>query len=186
MISAYNKFAMFILLLIGLTSQQCVGAKYYYNPCRVAFRQCNFRFQTYADIPTVSLSPPYDRAVSPRIISKKHGETIGYVNYTILGVLNSNNIPAEVVNRKNHFPITYLSSNPPLTPIHVKPFPIRYTSGSGIGFQTLTGTQKAALRKRCIRLFFTEYQVLNKDGTVKDNINNVPRYKNKCVVFRTH
>lgn len=170
-------------LFSALDSSQAGGARW--RRCRRAYRQCEFRFKGYSSLPIFKIDGTADVAFTSRIISKHHGEWLGYVNMTDkLGVLNTNNIEPEFILRRRTIPISS-RGHPAFTPTHFKPFPIPHTRGSGVGHQTFHGNQLRVARGKCIRVFFTHYQVLNSDGTVKKNFNDVPRHKNKCVVFRT-
>lgn len=166
-------FALGSVILVSALSNR-VQAATGHSFCLEAAKECRFRFHGAELIPTISMSPPSDRAVSPRIISK---------DSEILGVLNSNNIPAEVLHGSYFRPIDSLPVYPRLTPTHIKPFSILYTPWSGIGFQTLTKSQRSALSGKCIRVFFTQYQILNKYGHVIENVNYAGKYDKKCVVF---
>lgn len=166
-----------IIVLMGSACLMSPSVASYHDSCRHAFRECDFRFDSHKSIPTFSLSGPADKSFSPRIVSKNRKET--------LGVLNSNNITPEVLFSHHFTPITHLHTTEPITPTHIKPFSIHHYPGSGIGHQVLSDSQRQVLSGKCIRVFFSEYQVLNKMGHVVKNLNNVPRFANKCVVFRT-
>lgn len=153
------------------------SAHYHENSCERAFLECDFRFDSYDNIPTFSLAGKADVPFTPLIVSKNA--------YEILGVLNTNHITPEVIFSHALKPITALYSSPPLTPTHIKPLSISYSMGSGLGHQVLSDSQKKALSNQCVRVFFTSYQVLNYQGHVVNNFNHVPRSENKCVVFRT-
>ena len=152
----------------------------YYDYCEQAYKNCDFRFSGYAyGVPEFYIDNyVVDRAFTPKIVSKVPGE--------ILGVLNSNNITPEFIFNYGAKPITHFG-NPNFTPTHFKPFSIKYTKGSGIGHQTFHGNQLHVARGKCVRVYFTSYQLLKYHyGPVKENKNNVPKYKNKCVVFKTY
>lgn len=154
------------------------------DACIRASERCDFSLPSKLILPTVSLDKPFDRAVTGAVRFRRREDKNSHSGeLCTLGVLNANNIPVEVVNRRGFLPLTAISTTPRLSPAHFKPFSIPYGKESGIGYQTLSSDQKSALRGQCIRIFFTSYQVLNSDGTVKENVNNVPRFRNKCVVF---
>lgn len=156
-----------------------IASAYEWNdPCQAASRMCDFRFDSYDTLPTFSLSGKADVPFTTRIISKKGG--------VYLGVLNTNHIATEAISPRGSEPITDLFSVPPLVATHIKPLSIKYTKGSGLGHQVLTSSQKKALEDKCIRVYFSSYQVLNYYGHVVENKNHVPRSQNKCVVFRTN
>lgn len=144
--------------------------------CYQAFQQCEFEFEYTSGIPTFRIGGPENEAFTPRVVSRNDNE--------ILGVLNSNGITPEFIIHRQAFPITLFGSQK-FTPTAFKPFSIPYTSGSGVGRETFHGDQLSVARGQCVRLFFTSYQTLKPNGDVKDNVNNVPRRANKCVVFRT-
>ena len=73
------------------------------------------------------------------------------------------------------------------TPTVFKPFAIELTGGSGIGHEVFQGDQEQVARRRCVRVFFSEYQILvgrSAPFEVVDNVGPVRRDR-KCVVFRT-
>lgn len=145
--------------------------------CFRAFRRCDFRFQGISGLPTFSISGPADRAFTPRVISTRRNQ--------ILGVLNTNDVISEFVFPDGGFsPITNFGSQR-FTPTAFKPFSIPRTTGSGVGHETFQGNQLQVARGRCVRVFFTSYQLLFRNGNVSGNINDVPRSMNSCVVFRT-
>lgn len=162
---------------MALLLASTASAHYHQDECEQAYRECEFRFDSYDNIPTFSLAGKADVPFTTAIVSKNA--------YEILGVLNTNHIAPEVVLSHDYKPITALYASPSLTPTHIKPLSIPYGKGSGLGHQVLTTSQKNALSNQCIRVFFTSYQVLNYHGHVVENANYVPRNKNKCVVFRS-
>lgn len=154
------------------------------DACIRASERCDFFLPSKFILPTVSLDASSNKAVTEAVQFRPRGNKSSHSSRLyILGILNANNIPVEVVNRRGFLPITAINTTPRLNPAHFKPFSIPYGIASGIGYETLTSSQRSALRGQCIRVFFTSYQVLNSDGTVKENVNNVPRFRNKCVVF---
>lgn len=147
--------------------------------CHSAFRECDFRFSGFVNVvPTFSIGGRANTPFTPRIISTVRGEH--------LGVLNTNNIIPEFVFDGATHPITSFGSQR-FTPTHFKPFSIPTAHRfSGVGHQTFQGNQLSVATGKCIRLYFTHYQLLNPTtGVVVGNRNNVPRSENKCVVFRT-
>jgi len=147
------------------------------DACLNAFRRCDFRFQGLNFLPTFNINGPADRSFTPRIVSTRRDE--------ILGVLNTNGITPEFIfNNFQVRPIT-LFGDQRFTPTAFKPFSIPGTSGSGVGHETFQSNQLEVARGMCVRVFFTSYQVLFRNGNVRSNMNNVPRSRNSCVVFRT-
>lgn len=149
-----------------------------YDPCRRAFRQCDWEFAGYpGKIPKFSVHSKPDQPFTPRIVSKNPKEKIG--------ILNTNGITPEFITRKGAVPITKFG-NPYFTPTHFKPFGIDYVMGSGVGHQTFHGNQKKVARGQCVRVFFTNFQKLMHGYPPKVDNVNVDRYDYKCVVFRLH
>lgn len=150
------------------------------DACQRAFEECDFRYEGITRlVPRFSLRGPPDVPFSPRIISIVPGEN--------LGVLNTNGITVEVIFPNGRaFPITRFG-NPRFTPTHIKPLSIPRTTGSGLGHQTFTGDQLRVASGSCGRIFFTQYQLLDRNSNnVVDNVNNIDaRREKKCVVFRT-
>ena len=148
--------------------------------CRDAYYRCDFRFVGPDTLRTFYIGGPPDVAFTPRIISRNSDE--------LLGVLNSNNITPEFINEYGGAtPITSVPAQQPFTPTHFKPYTIKYTPYSGIGHQTFHLDQKDVARSQCVRVWFSEYQILKSvyPLEVKENKNNVPKSLNKCVVFYT-
>lgn len=147
---------------------------------------CDFEFMgSPGKIPTLRLSGDPDVPISTRIVSKDTAVAIG--------VLNTNEIIPEFILGKHVIVNITTMGIPPLTPTHFKPLSIARTIGSGIGHQTWEnlngGNQLAVAIRKCVRIYFTEYQVLSNVPTtgIPNVINNVnvARSANKCVVFRT-
>ena len=148
------------------------------DPCRIAFKRCDWRFKDRFSLQAFDISGPADKAFTPLIVAKNPAIR--------LGVLNTNHIIPEFINDDGSItPITF-EGHPPLTPTHFKPFSIRGTVGSGVGRQSFDGNQKRVASGRCVRIFFSQYQKLGGSHPpfVIDNIN-VKKSDNKCVVFRT-
>lgn len=150
---------------------------YHADFCAAAYRACDFAFEGYPNVPTFDASGKQDTPFTNRIVAR---------NGQVLGVLNTNNIIPEFLFPGGIAkPITYFGSQP-FTPTHFKPFSLGKAKGSGIGHQTYHGDQSRIVRHKCVRVFFSTYQVLKSlyKPSVIANIN-VNRYDNKCVVFRT-
>lgn len=142
------------------------------NVCAEAASKCNFRFAG-SRIAKISLDDRVDTPLTPPIISR--------LGYPYLGILNSN-IEPEVVFDGLLFPISSAPLNPKISKSIFKPFSYQYTSA--MGFENMNDDQKRFLRGFCIRVYFSSYQVLDEQGNVRKNFNNVPKYKKKCVVFK--
>lgn len=156
-----------------------VAASGYSDSCEEAFHTCDFRFEGKNGLPTFPIDGKADKAFTPRIVSTVYHET--------LGVLNTNNIVPEFILGGYNAEITKFGSQK-FTPTAFKPFSIPYTPWSGIGHETFHGDQLKVAKGKCIRVYFTHYQLLSQDKygkyVVKENRNDVPKYENKCVVFR--
>lgn len=154
-----------------------LGSRY---PCEAAYKRCGFRFEGKYSVPTFDISGPNNVAFTPRIVTRKGGQ--------ILGVVNMNTITPEFISRTPPVPITWVG-RPRFTSTAFKPFSIPRTPWSGIGHQNFHGNQLKVASRKCIRVFFSSYQLLSrKPGgglVVVENKNNVPRRARKCVVFRT-
>lgn len=173
-----------IVLLSTLSNASSVRPKPRPDPrpkvdfCLRAFLECRFRFAGFNGLPTFPLFGP-DRAFTTLVVSKDPHER--------LGVLNTNRIvPEFILPHGAAVPITAFG-NPRFTPTHFKPFSIRGTRGSGVGHQTFQGNQFALARHRCVRIFFTQYQLLSNrfPFNVIANINAPFKTSRSCVVFRT-
>lgn len=150
-----------------------------YDPCDKAYESCDFRFKyDYRSVPLYDIWESSDNIFTDRIISKDRNEN--------LGVVNSNGITPEFINDDGSVELITDAGKPNFRPTHFKPFYKKYLGGSGIGYQAFQGNQQKVAAGRCIRVFFSMYQVLNRSGSsiVKKNIN-ADRYDNKCVVFQT-
>lgn len=145
--------------------------------CGDAYDACEFQFSGEIGLSTYDVMQPQDQAFTPQIISKDSSIK--------LAVLNTNGIVPEFIDGLVVQPITDFAS-PRFTPTHFKPFSIPNAQGSGVGHQTYDGDQQSMAKNRCVRVFFTSFQVLDSiTGSVKDNFNDVPKEMNKCVVFRS-
>lgn len=147
------------------------------NTCAAAARLCDFRFKNVQGVPTYSIAGKPDQVFTGEIVSKSGPR---------IGILNTNGIIPEFINTDGTVTLINTVGSPRLTPTHFKPLPFPKSVGSGIGHQTFTGNQFAVSRRRCVRVFFTTFQVLSsgRKPRVINNVN-VDREDNKCVVFRT-
>lgn len=144
--------------------------------CDDAYDKCDFRFAGSTKVEYYKITSS-DMTFTPRIRSKTFG--------MVLGHMNANYKSTEIVFQKRTFPISNFQ-NPPFAPTQFKPYRFKKSSGSAIGAQYMTKSQKMYVNFRCIRVFFSSYQVLRKDQkTVKKNLHYVKNGDNtKCVVFR--
>lgn len=148
------------------------------NPttCQRAFKTCDFRFKGTAGLPTFDIGDASDRAFTPRIVSTVPKET--------LGVLNTNGVIGQFILGRGRVSNITSFGIPKFTPTHFKPYTISKTGGSGIGHETFQGNQLGKARKRCVRVFFTEYQAFDANSNLV-NVDNKTINRKKCVVFRT-
>lgn len=145
--------------------------------CYEAFAKCNFRFKGFSSIPTFNIHVYDNTAFTTQVVSKRQHE--------ILGVLNTNHIVPEFIIGNKALPITQFGSQK-FTPTAFKPFPIPYTYGSGVGRETLHGDQLYIAKGKCVRIFFSNFQILSPyNYNVIDNVYNLSRSANNCVVFKT-
>lgn len=148
--------------------------------CAGAYDACDFKFAGEDAVPTFSVTGKPDKPFTPVIVSRKKGE--------ILGVLNSNNLVPEFILADGTVQeITDAGATPAFQPTHFKPLPIADESGSGIGHQTYHGGQKKVAKGKCVRVYFSSYQVLagSPSPSVVDNIHVDSKSANKCVVFQS-
>lgn len=149
------------------------------DACAAAYDACDFKFMGKDTVPTFKVTGKPDRPFTPKIVSRQQGERIG--------VVNSNNIiPEFIMVDGSTEKITEASTSPKYRPTHFKPFSKNRRTSSGIGHQTYHGDQKEQARKRCIRVYFSSYQLLtgSRPPYVKNNIH-VDQSANKCVVFKS-
>ena len=146
------------------------------DACERAFEKCDFTFLNRDYLSTFDASGPPDVSFTLPITAKER------LNKTV-GVINSNFVPQFIDSKGVAKDITQFGS-PRFTPTHFKTFKLGMQSG--IGHQTYHGRQVFEVLGKCVRVHFSEYQVLDKHGFVTDNVA-VPKRNNKdCVVFRTY
>lgn len=142
--------------------------------CEDAYRRCQFRFKGESGLTKYNIPQFRDKSFTPKIVSKNRRVR--------LASLNTNGIVPEFVDVNTARPITQYGS-PHFTPTHFKPIWMMSERADGIGHQTFHGNQKSVALNRCIRVFFTHFQEFR--GERISNQHNIPREKNKCVVFAT-
>lgn len=149
--------------------------------CSDAERACLLTFKGTSGLQTFSLAATTPNvAFTPPIISKDPKVSIG--------ILNSN-IEGEFIGDDGS--VTLFSDLPvpggqSFSPNFFKTFTIMRTGMSGIGHESLQVGQADVVGDKCVRVFITEWQVLNRRGMVVDNINGVTdKSLNACVVFKT-
>ena len=172
-----NKSIYITAAILALSFRTSLCSSPLPDNCQRAFDDCHFTFiDAGRDVPGFRLRPQ-DQAITSRVVSKNRDE--------FLGVLNTNGIIPEFVQPDGRGIEIINFGMPHFTPTHFKPFFIP-RSGSGVGHQTFIGNQLSVARGKCVRIFFTEYQLLRSfDGDVIRNRNGVPRSENSCVVFLT-
>lgn len=147
--------------------------------CVDEYNKCEFIFMGYHNrVPKFKIGKRPDVAFTGTIVSR---------NDTDIGILNTNGIAVEFLAMKGFQSITKFG-NPRLTPTHFKPFSIKHRHfSSGIGHQTFTGNQLFVSRNKCVRVFFTHYQLVSQahSGNVIGNVNGAMKSDKKCVVFET-
>lgn len=149
------------------------------NPCTRAALACKFEFFGLSGkIPTIRLKSPPDTPLTPRIVSKKRSE--------VLGVLNMNNMAPEFIMGSKSAPNISTFGKPRLVPTQFKPYYIPKYGASGIGFQNFNGNGKTVAAGRCVRVFFTDYQQMDRASQPNMvNFNSVGKKEMRCVVFMT-
>ena len=175
------------LLLLALCTLVAVARAHdtdevFEDECDHAYADCIFRFETSepsTHAPVFSVAGPPDVPFTSRIVSAGSQD---------IGILNTNDVPVEVVNEDGSAtPVTEFG-NPPFSPTHIKPVWIEGTAGSGLAHQSFSGNQRGiATAGACVRIFFTSYQVFRRGGVVR-NVNLSPemaRRRSACVVFRS-
>lgn len=168
-------FALTLPLLVVITNSAVLSGPDE-AACRAAYHKCHFYFGGSTRLMTYTLTEKSDFVFSRRIASKKRGEYIG--------VVNTNGNAVDVLRGGRFAPISRFGGKNPLPAHALKPYNIRRSSGSGIGKQNLKKSQVMALNKKCIRMYFSNYQVLRWGGQVK-SVHSVPRSDEICIVFRT-
>lgn len=170
------------LLLLTLASLQ-VSPTHALDSCRKAYQQCDFRLTATNRLPTYRLRRGTRRPFTGRIRAKSRG--------IIIGITNSNGVSAELITPGGAFRLPKFGS-PRFTSSHFKPMRLgkgnsrsRSKRGSGIGHERLVGVQLLQAQGKCVRVFFTSFQILDHRGRVLRIVQNVRRSARKCVVFRT-
>lgn len=172
-------FAFFVLLLTLSTAQPPRK-----DACERAFDDCVLTFEGTDGLTTFDITARGpDRAFTPNIVAKDPHVNIGVVNSNIEGdfiLRNGKAVPfSKFIPRR--------SGVQPLTPNFFKPFtPAVHGRFSGIGHETPQRGQLRFLKGRCVRVFFTELQIIDPHTyNVVDNLNGIKaRRFNVCVVFR--
>lgn len=147
---------------------------------------CSFGFYGF---PSHKAFPIYlrhtkaDRPLTSKIVSKWDDEKIG--------VVNTNGHAVDVLLPwvyQGSIPLGYLHvGGQMISPTQFKPLPMwGLKFASGIGYETFQREgHKKYLNGACIKISFSEYQVLDQTGTkVVKNVNGVTVGNGKCVVIK--
>eukprot|EP00177_Eucheuma_denticulatum_P005152 GFKZ01009384.1.p1 GENE.GFKZ01009384.1~~GFKZ01009384.1.p1 ORF type:complete len:375 (-),score=27.94 GFKZ01009384.1:399-1523(-) len=149
------------------------------DSCEVANDMCRFAFQGLNVAPAFPVDGPANTPFTPIIISTNTSER--------LGVLNTNRITVEIIeNDGNVIPITALPTMQDFSPTQFKPIVVPNMMASGIGHESFQGDQQDEAKGRCVRVFFTEFQLVQLLPPFHVVANVVAdREDGTCVVFRT-
>ncbi|CAN8063724.1 unnamed protein product [Agarophyton chilense] len=147
--------------------------------CQQAYDRCPFAFARIASVPLFAIDTPPDAPFTPAIVSRDARQR--------LGILNTNGIVPELIADDGAVTaLTSLSAAQPFSISQFKPFPVPNATFSAVGHETFHADQLAMVRNRCVRLFFSQLQLLNVTPPF-DVVENVAamRSDGQCVVFRT-
>eukprot|EP00178_Gracilaria_changii_P000292 TRINITY_DN1035_c1_g1_i1.p1 TRINITY_DN1035_c1_g1~~TRINITY_DN1035_c1_g1_i1.p1 ORF type:complete len:195 (+),score=46.63 TRINITY_DN1035_c1_g1_i1:66-650(+) len=151
--------------------------------CEATFHECVLRFERQFALPTFALHGTDDNvAFTPPLVWPRKQ----------LGIVNSNALIPQFIERARRGGggggavqarnVTQFG----LTPTQFKPLTMGNGSTSGVAHETFQ-THVRVAKRRCVRLFFTSWQIL-RSGVVVDNVNLTPEQavaQSVCVVFRT-
>lgn len=152
--------------------------------CDTAAKECKFKFEgsdnDIAQTFELSATAP-NQPFSSRIVPKDPS--------VYIGIANSNNHEPELIKESDGAitPISQASTGgiQSLSRNLFKPFSAG--KGSAMGHETFQQGQQELIKRRCVRVFITDWQVLDSpNGNVLSNVNNhVNEQDGNCVVFRT-
>lgn len=145
--------------------------------CRDAYKQCKFHFDGLSKITTFPLQEDIHVSFSARITSKKKGESVGHVY--------SKGFVAEVIKASGAVELSQFGGENRVPDNGFNSYALQGVTGSGIQNQALLKSHIMALRHKCIRMYFSSYQILYPNGSVKDTVMNLGLSDKYCVVFRT-
>lgn len=172
--------ALTVILLVVASNGVIVGHRDR-EACNEAYSSCRFKFSSKADLPIISFRNKWDVSLSPKIISKTTTE--------LIGIVHMGNFEAHLISNNGNQAISSLNvlrGNKPDQKVPaqaIKPFYNQEVKGSGLGFQRINYWQRKVLRNHCFRIYFSSYQLVNSDGNVVANFNDLERSDNACVVF---
>lgn len=146
------------------------------DACATAYRKCAFRISGADSVQTFGLPKKPDTPFTPRIISRDADLSVG--------LFNSLNVSAQFINNFGVAKSVSLFGKTKLSPTHFKPFRLGKKAYSGIGRQAFVSGQRKTAKGRCVRVFFAEYQILDEDENVVENVIS-KKDRTACVVFRT-
>ena len=178
---AFTKTVTIFFVFAVLSIVTADGRRRRYDPCEAAFRRCDFQFSR-PGLQTFSIKGPADTAFTPDIVSKDPHKLIGVVNTNIEGEFILRNGRVVPFTKK----IPRGSGVQPFMPTVFKAF-FPSTDGmfSGIGHETFQKGQREFAKDMCVRVFLTEYQVLDRRTKQVIGNENKKRRGHNCVVFRT-
>jgi len=138
----------------------------WYESCLAEALQCDFYFSgSKTSVPAYDLSNTEDNvAFSAKIKSRTVGK---------LGGLNSNGDGNSFIFSTGEESITEYYSK--FAKYQFKP------SGAHLLHETFQGDSQEHAEGKCVKVYFTNWQVLNDEGNVVENVND----GNACAVFRT-
>lgn len=146
--------------------------------CEEAFDACDFTFGNRSSISVFNVPFTSDVNFTDAITFKSTTLRVGIVS-------TGSFIPQFIDAIGSAVNITDVGV-PPFALTALKTYPLRFPySVSGVGHQSLQGTQAIDLKDRCIRVFFQSYQILNAGGNVESNVNLQQISPGACTVFRT-
>lgn len=174
-------FPKLFAALVAFALLSLVSARKF-DHCKSAFRNCDFQIKGRG-LQTFYLPARPDKAFTPDIITKNRRKLIGVVNTNLeIEFVQPN---GDVVRATRKIPKS--SGVQPFTPNVFKSFfPSKGGMFSGIGHETFQKGQLEFAKGMCVRVFLTEYQVLNPHTkAVLSNVNDQKFRGKNCVVFRT-
>lgn len=141
--------------------------------CTTMMKSCDLRMEGYQDTPGVfPIAGIVDRSFTPKFVT-------GNNNGVIIGQCNSGSRVPDFIFKNNAFPITNFGFGP----TDFKPFNVG--NGTGIGHQTFTPAQLTFAKFRCVRVWFSFFQLKFPPTYELVNFERSPPGDTDCVVFRT-
>ena len=168
-----------MFVIVGIFCLTTTGTAKPSRACYKAYHGCEFRFEGSTSIQYYSIDGKPDMSFTPRIIAKDGS--------ILTGIFNTNGREPEFINRDGSVvPISKAkAATQRLSKSHFKPLTIRGKHGSGIARQTFVANQKAVATNRCVRVYFSQYQILQSRKPFIGKRNVTTNKRSKCVVFMT-